>query len=194
MSEPFIGEIILVGFNFAPQGWAFCDGSLLPISENDTLFALIGTTYGGDGQTTFGLPDLRGRVPIGTGQGQGLPSSYTLGESGGTETITLTSQQMPAHAHVLDARSVATARCRNESANSPSPVGHVPAIEAAGVTMTYSNQPPDAAMAGAALVFNGINLSLSLQNAGGSQPHDNMQPFLTMNYCISLFGIFPSPT
>jgi microcystin-dependent protein len=134
MSEPFIGMIILVGFNFAPRGWAVCNGQLLPISQNTALFSLLGTTYGGNGQTTFALPDLRGRVPNGMGQGPGL-SNYTIGQVGGVEGVTLTVNQMPAHTHVITPGGLAaTSRVKNAAGNRQTPVGNVPAIEAAGVT------------------------------------------------------------
>ena len=188
MPQQYVGEIILVGFNFAPAGWALCDGSLLSIAENDTLFNLIGTTYGGDGQTTFAVPDLRGRVPIGRGQGPGL-SNRTIGESSGEEAVTLLTAQMPQHTHAIDVNSLATARCRNGAGNQRTPVGNVPAIEAAGVTATYSNAVPDVNMNAAAVTVNG---SVGMLPAGGSQPHSNLQPYLTMSYCISLFGSFPS--
>src|SRR5436190_1728199 len=130
MSSPYVGEIILVGFNFAPVGYAFCDGQLMPISENETLFQLIGTTYGGDGQTTFALPDLRGRTPIGTGQGPGL-SNYVIGEAIGSEGVTVTVSQMPAHTHTIDASGLtATERVKSGAGNQLSPVGNVLAVDA----------------------------------------------------------------
>ena len=188
MSSPYYAEIILVGFNYAPVGYAFCHGQLLPISQNEALFQLIGTTYGGDGQTTFGLPDLRGRVPAGVGQGPGL-QSYFLGEVGGSETTTLTVQQMAAHTHTVDSSAfTATARCRNGPGNQQTPVGNVHANEAAGVTMPYSSATPNAAMSGSPAIAGGATAAA----AGGNQPHDNMQPFLVLNYCICLSGVFPS--
>lgn len=189
MSEPFIGEIILVGFNFAPQGWAFCNGQLLAISENEPLFQLIGTTYGGDGVSTFAVPDLRGRVPVGTGQGP-VTTSYTIGDQTGSETVTVTPAQLPQHTHTIDTSALTvTAKCRNAPGNQQTPVGNVPAIEAAGVTMTYSNASPDANMNGAAVAMGG---AITAANTGGSQPHDNRQPYLVMNYCICTSGIFPA--
>lgn len=163
MSEPYVGEIRVVGFNFAPVGWAFCNGQLLAISEYETLFNLIGTTYGGDGQTTFGLPDLQGRIPIHQGSG------FVLAQSSGTETVTLTTQQIPAHSHPLKAQTA--------GGTQPSPAGGVWADSSLG---QFSTSSPTATMAA------------SLQNSGGSQPHDNMPPFLTVNFVISLFGVFPS--
>ncbi len=170
MSQPFVGEIRMFGGSFAPAGWAFCDGSLLPISENETLFNLIGTTYGGDGQETFGLPDLQGRVPIHFGQGPGITQNYQQGEQGGTESVTLTTQQLPTHNHGWLAS--------NDPSNSILP--------ASNVVSTPLNITPY--FAGAASVA--LNAQ-SLTPQGGSQPHDNMMPFLCITYIISLFGIFP---
>jgi microcystin-dependent protein len=188
MGVPYVGEIILVGFDFAPVGWALCDGSLLPISENETLFQLIGTTYGGDGQTTFALPDLRGRIPIGSGQGPGLQNRI-LGETGGTEAVALTVQQIPSHSHAVDTSGLtASLRCKAGPGNQRSPVGNVHAIEAAGATMPYSSAEPNATMSGVPVDISGMS------EAGGIDSHDNMQPYLTLNYCISLFGVFPSQT
>ena len=291
----YIGEIILVGFNFAPQGWAMCDGQQLPIAENEALFQLIGTTYGGDGESTFALPDLRGRAPIHIGQGPGLQSNYLMGETGGVETVTTTIQQIPVHTHAVDlAPMSAVLRCRNAAPTTPSPVGAVPAIEPVGtftdpaltqrvtvikathltqlrnrvdgarisaglaafnyadaavtpattiikaqhiidlraalheVYVTRSLTPPvytDPALApgtavkavhltqlrsaanavpptalrysGAAADANQGLSSLTLTGSptalmtGGTQPHNNMQPYLTLNFCIALFGVFP---
>jgi microcystin-dependent protein len=153
--------------NFAPAGWMFCDGQLLPISENETLFALIGTTYGGDGQETFALPNLQGRIPIHQGNG------FILAETGGVESITLTTQQIPAHAHQLLA-SPEPASTRNPRAAIPAALRHDPA---------YAEVAPSTTMRADAL-----------QPTGGSQPHDNMQPYLCVSFIISMFGIFPSPT
>ncbi len=164
MSSPFIGEIRMFAGNFAPQGWSFCDGSLIPISENDALFNLIGTTYGGDGQSTFALPDLRSRVPVHAGPG------FTLGQAGGEETVTLTVQQIPAHIHVPQAKSAA--------GNRASPAG---SVWAASSLNQYTANTPSSSMDAAAL-----------GSAGGSQPHDNMVPFLVVNFILSLFGVFPS--
>jgi microcystin-dependent protein len=169
MATPFIGEIRMFGGNFAIQGWAFCDGSLLAISEYDTLFNLIGTTYGGDGQETFALPDLRGRAPVHMGQSAGT-SSFVLGQQAGTESVTLTTQQIPAHTHVPQA---------STNGGSDSPSGNVWGNSATG--KPYGPVPTNAALNAA-----------SVQSSGGSQPHDNMQPYLVVNYIISLFGIYPS--
>ncbi len=164
MSSPFIGEIRMFGGNFAPAGWAFCDGSLLPISENDALYNLIGTTYGGDGQSTFALPDLRSRVPIHVGPG------FALGQSGGVETVILTTNQIPAHAHVPQAQ--------GGLGNQASPANRV---WAASTLNEFTPNAPDASMHAAAF-----------GSAGGGQLHDNMVPFLAVNFILSLFGIFPS--
>lgn len=167
MANSYVGEIRPCGFNFAPYGWAFCDGSLLSIAEFEVLYNLIGTTYGGDGVNTFQLPDLRGRVPIGTGQGLGL-SEYVIGQIGGVETVTLSVNQIPSHSH--------TPAGSSAHASSYSPSGHVSAVSARDV---YATVPPDVKMA-------------PLANTGGSQPHENRQPYLTTNFVISLFGVFPS--
>jgi len=167
MSEPFMGEIRMFGFNFAPRGWAKCEGQLLPISSNTALFSLLGTTFGGDGRTTFGLPDLRGRAAIGDGSGPGLtPRSW--GAKGGQETVTLTAQQIPSHTHQLHAAA--------EAANESKPGGN----ELASGTF-YHAAATDAPMAAS-----------SIGNTGGSQSHTNMQPWLAMNYCIATTGIYPS--
>jgi microcystin-dependent protein len=172
MAQPYVGEIRMFAGNFAPAGWLFCAGQLLPIAENEVLFQLIGTTYGGDGETTFALPDLRSRVPIHQGTG---PSGNTriMGEMGGVESVTLTTQQIPAHSHPL---LVSTA-----VANNSNPAGSVPG-ESPSVTL-YLEESPSVAMNASAIT-----------PTGGNQPHDNMQPFQCVNFIISLFGIFPSPT
>jgi microcystin-dependent protein len=171
VSTPFIGEIRMFGGNFPPNGWAFCDGQLVPISENDALFTLIGTTYGGDGEETFALPNLQSRIPIHAGQGPGL-TNRTLGETGGTETVTLTTQQMPSHNHGFLAST--------DFSNVNSPTGAVIAQQT--IATTYRESGP----AGGAFAANAI------QPAGGGQPHENMNPFLAVNFIISLFGIFPT--
>lgn len=167
MAQPFVGEIRMFAGNFEPAGWKFCEGQALPISENETLFQLIGTTYGGDGQETFCLPDMRGRIPIHQG------NSTVLSETGGSETITLTTAQIPAHSHPMVAS--------NDIANVPSPENAVLAVSTKATI--FFNDPPSAFM-------NPQSITLS----GGSQPHDNFQPYLCVNFIISLFGIFPSPT
>ena len=169
-AQPYLGSISMVAFNFEPVGWAFCSGQLLPISEYEALFQLIGTTYGGDGQNTFALPDLRGRIPIHMGTGPGLPS-YTLGQSGGAESITLTLNQMPIHNHSLAVNS--------SGGTSDNPTGNYMASNSEGFKH-YSNS--------AGSTGNGA----SIVNAGGNQPHNNMPPYLCVNFIIALFGIFPS--
>jgi microcystin-dependent protein len=189
MSQPFLGMIILVPYNFAPRNWAFCNGQIMPIAQNTALFSLLGTTYGGNGQTTFALPDLRGRVPNSSGQGPGL-QDYFLGESAGTETVTMTVNQLPAHTHVMGLGTLAAAaNVKNAAGNRQSPAGNVPASEASGVTAIYSNAAPDATMAGSAVSLSGAP---SAAPVGGSQPFPIVQPYLTLNYCIALTGIFPS--
>jgi len=170
MSDPFVAEIRIFPFNFAPRGWAFCNGQLMAISQNTALFSLLGVTYGGDGRTTFALPHLQGSVPIQPGQGPGL-SNYDLGETGGSETVTLLTSEMPAHSHALqasiglaagrDPTNAAMARSRGANAYGP-----------ATSLVTMSPQ--------------------ALAVAGGSQPHNNLQPYLTLNFCIALQGIYPS--
>ena len=179
MADPFIGEIRMFGGNFAPMGWAFCDGSLMAIAQNDALFALLGTTYGGDGQTTFGLPDLRGRAPVHQGTVQG--TQFTIGQVAGVESVTLSTNQMPTHNHIV------------LSTSSPTGAVAVPAgntILSDEILNPAPNPVPFAYLSGG-----GAATSLapnSVQPAGGSQPHDNMQPFLAISFIIALFGIFPS--
>lgn len=165
MSQPFVGEIRIFAGNFAPNGWMFCEGQLLAISDNETLFNLIGTTYGGDGQSTFALPDLRGRIPVHMGNG------FTLAESGGVEEVTLTVSQIPAHTHALAAIS--------DQGNQSSPAGNLPSQSLNVVP--FINDVPNAS-------FNAGAISTT----GGSQPHENFQPYLCVDFIISLFGIFPS--
>lgn len=166
MAQPYVGEIRMFGGNFAPAGWMFCEGQLLPINvDTETLFQLIGTTYGGDGVSTFGVPDLRGRVPIHMGNG------FTLGETGGTEAVTLTTNQIPAHSHSLMATTSAS--------NDTNPANNL--ASQATAFSPYINVNPAVAMAPQAIAA-----------AGGSQPHDNFQPYLCVDFIISLTGIFPS--
>lgn len=169
MATPFIGEIRMFAGNFAPLGWMFCEGQLLPISENETLFNLIGTTYGGDGQTTFALPDLRGRLPIHQGQGTGL-SNHVIGEQGGAESVALTINQLPAHPHAVQATS-ADADRRNPK-------------------MALPARPPEAAFTPSGTIA--PMASATVEAAGGGQAHTNLQPALCVNFIISLFGIYPT--
>lgn len=178
MSSPFIGEIIMFAGNFAPRGWAFCQGQILAIAQNTALFSILGTTYGGNGQTTFALPDLRGRVPIQQGQGPGL-SPVFLGQQGGTETVTLLSNQIPAHNHLINA-STNSGDTANPSNNFLA-VGQVPV---SGSTETVS-------MYNSTATGNTLNPQ-TVSLAGGNQPHPNMQPYLAVNFIIALEGIFPS--
>ena len=169
MSDQFVAEIRIFGFNFAPNGWALCDGQLLPISQNTALFSLLGTQYGGDGKSTFALPNLQGSAAIQQGQGNGLSERF-VGETGGSQTVTLNASEMPLHAHTLSASIL--------PADSPNPTG------------AYTAAPGNDNLYAAP---NGVQpmASQCLPAAGGSQPHNNMQPYLTMNFCIAMQGIFP---
>ncbi len=169
-ATPYLGTIMPFGGNFAPQGWAQCNGQLLSISQYDALFSLIGTTYGGDGQTTFALPDLRSRVPLHQGQGPGL-SSYIIGQNGGAEAVTLTGGQMAAHSH--------PALGNSGAGTSNTPAGSVWAVN------------PTSIYIGGASANTTMNPA-AISNNGGGQPHDNMLPFSTLNFCIALEGIYPS--
>lgn len=170
MSQPYVGEIRMFGGNFAPAGWSFCNGSVLSINDNEVLFQLIGTTYGGDGQSTFALPNLQSRVPIHAGSGPG--TTFSLAQSGGTETVTLTTQQLPAHAHPLIAN--------NNTANTATPSNGYLA-RSSDIKAFVGNSTPSDSL-----------LPTTVTNSGGNQPHENVQPFLCVNFIISLFGIFPS--
>jgi microcystin-dependent protein len=173
MAEPFLSEIRIMSFEFAPKGWALCNGQLLPINQNQALFSLLGTTFGGDGRVNFGLPDLRNRIPIHVGSG------HTLGERGGEEAHTLSTSELPTHTHLLNGSSV--------NAGAIAPSGNVLAKGAAsnGNPINYYSTNTSNLVA--------MNVG-ALSNVGGSQAHLNMQPFLTLNFCIALQGIFPSPT
>lgn len=171
MSEPFLAEVRIVGFNFAPRGWAFCDGQILPINQNQSLYSLLGTTYGGDGRTSFALPDLRGRTPIHVGNND-AGGSHSYGQKGGVETITLSAAEMPQHNHGQKATS--------EDASIATPTGNQLAKTADNVYGAKSTDPNDQLNAG------------SIANVGGGQAHDNMQPYLAVNFCIALRGLFPS--
>jgi microcystin-dependent protein len=174
MSEAFVGEIRMFGGNFAPRNWAFCDGQLLAISQNDALFSLLGTLYGGDGRTTFGLPDLRGRIPIHKGQGPGLTNrNIGAGARGGAEKVTVTPNQLPAHSHTL----TATTQGGNES----SPNAAQPAQSTIGVYLRNPNPPSVQPLH-----------SDTISNTGGSQSHENVMPFQCVNFVIALFGTYPS--
>jgi microcystin-dependent protein len=172
MADPFLAEIRIIPFNFAPKGWAFCDGQLLPLSQNTALFALLGTTNGGDGKSTFALPDLQGRAPMHPGLGNGL-SLHDLGESGGSESVTLLESEMPIHAHTLQANAA------QADLQAPGPA-RVLARASGGSAYQANTSANLVPMAPEALAL-----------AGGDQPHNNMQPYLTLNFCIALQGIFP---
>lgn len=170
MSEPFVGEIRMFAGNFAPLGWAFCDGQLLAVSQNDALFSLFGTIYGGDGRTTFGLPDLRGRVPIHAGQGPGL-SPRRLGAKGGAEAVTVTANQLPSHGHPLQAT--------DDLGSTSNPAGNL--LAKSTTADAYINETASSPMN-----------SASVTAAGGSQAHNNLMPFLCVHFIVALFGIYPS--
>ena len=170
MADPFVAEIRMFPFNFAPKGWAWCDGQLLPLSQNTALFSLLGTTYGGDGKSNFALPDLQGRAPMHPGQGPGL-SLHDLGETGGSETVTLLASEMPSHSH--------TVRASNEAANDNLPAPAT-AITSSSRGNVYSTSPANTTMS-----------PQSLAPAGGDQPHNNMMPYLTVYFNIALQGVFP---
>ncbi len=176
MSDPFIAEIRMFPFSFAPKGWALCSGQLLPINQNTALFSLVGTSFGGNGSSTFGLPNLQGAVPVGTGQGPGL-SAYSLGQAGGSASVTLQAMQTPPHSHSLTADA--------EVSTSPSPQnaifmeGHFTGA-GTGKVAAYNTAAPDTAMNPAAI-----------SSTGGGGPHNNMMPYLAVNFCIALSGIFP---
>ena len=172
MADPFVAEIRIFPFNFAPRGWAFCDGQLMPISQNTALFSLLGTTYGGDGKSTFALPDVQGNAPLHVGGNQPGPglSLYDLGQMGGSDTVTLLQSEIPVHTHTL--------RANNTLGDSPQPAGNTLARYANAYqqnsTQNLVQMAPQA-----------------LAPAGGDQPHNNMQPYLTLNFCIALQGVFP---
>jgi microcystin-dependent protein len=170
MSEPFVGEIRMFAGNFAPRGWAYCDGQLLVVSQNDALFSLLGTIYGGDGRTTFGLPDIRGRIPIHAGSGPGL-STRRLGEKGGTENETITVNQMASHTHPFQGT--------DDTGNTPSPAENAPAKSTA--VDAYVGDSPDTNLAAGAVT-----------SVGGSRSHTNLMPYLCIHFIIALFGIYPS--
>lgn len=170
MSEPFIGEIRVFGFNFAPRGWALCDGALQPLAQNTALFSLLGTTYGGDGRTTFGLPDLRGRMGLGFGQGPGL-THREQGEILGAATHTLATAEVPAHGHSLNAVASASTGTPGPTVALATTANGAPAYRTPGATVALA--------------------AASLNAVGGAQPHENRQPYLGLNFCIALQGVFP---
>jgi len=172
MADPFVAEIRIFPFNFAPKGWAFCDGQLMPISQNTALFSLLGTTYGGDGKSTFALPNLQGRAPMQPGQGPGL-SLHDLGEAAGSETVTLLESETPSHSHAM--------RVLNDVGEDRTPAGEALARSTGGLLY---------ATAGSLVAMS----DQTLPPAGGDQPHNNMMPYLTLNFCIALQGVFPPRT
>lgn len=171
-SDPYLGQIAFVPYNFVPKNWASCDGQLLPIAQNQALFALLGTTYGGNGITTFALPDMRGRMLVHNGQAPGGPTNYTMGQIGGTESVTLLVTQMPAHNHTVNAVTA--------EGNQNSPTNSLPAD-----TKVLDKEYSDAAA-------NTTMKSTMINNTGGSQPHENRPPFITLKCIISLVGVFPT--
>jgi microcystin-dependent protein len=173
MSEPFLAEIRVFPYNFAPRNWAFCDGQIMPISQNTALFSLLGINYGGNGQTTFGLPNLKDSAAIGVGQGPGL-SDYVVGQTGGTQNVTLIQTEMPAHTHA--------ANCISYNGDQSTPAGNVWAAPHVGRGQDVAYAPTG----------NSTMAPLALQVAGGSLPHNNMHPYLALNFCICLHGVFPA--
>jgi microcystin-dependent protein len=186
MSEPFLGQIMIFAGNFAPRGWAFCDGRLLSIAQNTALFSILGTTYGGNGQTTFALPDLRGRLPVSAGQGPGL-SNYQLGEMTGTENVSLTTTSMPAHTHPITATATPTVHASGRG-DTDTVTDAVPGTASSGTP--YAASPDGATTMNAGMVT--VALSVQAGVSGGSQPFSVLQPLLALNFCIALEGIFPS--
>lgn len=176
--DNFIGEIRIFAGNFAPNGWAFCDGQILPISQNTALFSLLGTNYGGNGNTTFALPNLNGRTPIGSGQGSGLTERY-LGETGGVEFVQLNTLEIPAHQHTMNAIGTLTLPSSSVAGNSDSPANAYPATVSNGYSATAGS------------TMKTTDYSIDLTGAGSSLPHNNLQPYLTVRYIIALQGIFP---
>jgi len=174
VANPFVAEIRIFPFNFAPRGWAFCDGQLLPLSQNTALFSLLGTTYGGDGKSNFGLPNLQGSAPMHPGQGPGL-SLHDLGETGGSDTVGLLESEMPGHSHAWNAS--------NQDATVQSPAGQLTAGGTGGITMYAAATAPLTPLSDSAIA-----------PAGGDQPHNNLQPYLTLNFCIALQGVYPPRT
>lgn len=190
MSEPFIGQVTIFAGNFAPRSWAFCDGQLLPISSNSALFSILGTVYGGDGRTTFGLPDLRGRVAIGPRNGPGL-SDYRLGERGGVEDVVLNISQIPAHTHpaTATATSNATMMAEGQDGDDPNPGGK---MLAAGSNIFRNNARAEDVSMDPAMVSVNTDVAVTVGNAGNNLDHENRQPYLALNYIIALQGLYPS--
>lgn len=175
MADPFVAEIRIFPFNFAPKGWAFCDGQLLPLSQNTALFSLLGTTYGGNGKSNFALPNMQGNAPMHPGQGPGL-SLHDLGETGGSQTVTLLESEIPSHPHIM--------RASSDTADNNVPTNNLASHPLGrGNNLFTTAASPLVAMSGSALT-----------PAGGDQPHNNMQPYLTLNFCIALQGVFPPRT
>ncbi|MDD9945570.1 MAG: tail fiber protein [Myxococcales bacterium] len=172
MSDPFVGEVRMFGGNFAPRGWAFCDGQLLAVSQNDALFSLLGTLYGGDGRTTFGLPDMRGRLPVHAGDGPGL-QPINMGQKAGVEKVTLQVSQLPSHRHTM--------RASNDVADESTPSSAVVPAQVDTVQLYRAETSPNATFA-----------TRAVADAGGSQPHSNLQPFLCVHFIIALLGVYPS--
>ena len=186
-TEPFLGELMIVPFGGLPSGWALCDGQLLSIQQNAALFALLGTTYGGNGVNTFGLPDLRSCVALGQGIAPG-GTQYVLGERGGAEAVTLISAHLPLHTHSTSSSLTAAQPCVNAPADQATPVANCPAIEAGHVTAVYASND-DSNMNAGAISVSGVP---AIGVTGQSQPHGNLQPFLALGFCIALQGIFPA--
>jgi microcystin-dependent protein len=176
MADPFVAEVRIFGFNFAPKGWAFCAGQLLPLSQNTALFSLLGTTYGGDGRSTFALPNMQGNAPMHPGQGPGL-SLHDLGETGGSQTVTLLQSELPSHPHNVMVDNLF-------DGTQPSP-GPTAAYAKASTGTPYSDKTTQGVI--------GLNAN-AIAPAGGNQPHNNMMPYLTLNFCIALQGVFPPRT
>ena len=185
-SDPFLAEIVMFGGNFAPRGWALCQGQLLAISSNSALFSLLGTTFGGDGRTTFGLPDLRGRTAIGAGHGPGL-SDYRIGQRGGVESVTLNTTQIPSHNHAASATATATLNGTDSLGNSAVPGGNT--LASKNRTNIYSTGVPDVAMQAGSV---DVSASVTVGNTGGNLAHENRMPYVVINHIIAIQGIFPS--
>ena len=183
--DAYIGEVRIFGFNYAPQNWALCQGQLLSIMEHTTVFALLGTTYGGDGRTTFGLPDLRGRVPVGQGSGPGRYPRY-MGQYGGSEDVTLSVANLPSHTHAATTELTLRAKCSTGEGDSENPVGNLPATAEEGAPYSTGSAAGD--MDGAAVQGTAVT---TIANTGSGQAFDNHSPFQVLNYCICLSGVWP---